>query len=158
MSAPKVVFLDIDGVLVNRRSLKERSGLRAVADNKCVYALNHVTTSTGAVIVLASSWRFCGLEEMRLILAHWGVRAELIGCTPDLTIPPPTRGALYLGVPRSREIQAWMDENGRPDSFVILDDDPDADVDGRQIRTQFEVGLTEANAHRAIAILAEAAK
>lgn len=149
----RIIFLDIDGVLVNIRSLKERSGRDAVADHKCVYALNKITNITGAKIVLASSWRFCGLEEMRLILAHWGVRGELIGCTPDLTMPPPTSDALYVGVPRSREIQSWMDENGKPDFFVVIDDDADAGIDGRQVITRFEDGLTESGAFQAIAIL-----
>lgn len=153
----KAIFLDIDGVLVNRRSLKERSGMRAVADRGCVDALNRVIVSGGpgsfVPIVLSSSWRFCGLEEMRLILRHWGVWGELIGCTPDLTRVPSESGGLYVGVPRSLEIQAWMGVNGRPEEFVILDDDRDADVDGRLVATEFESGLTHADANRAIRIL-----
>jgi hypothetical protein len=53
--AVKVVFLDIDGVLVTARTLKERSGKYKVADNKCIYALNHLTMMTGACIVISSS-------------------------------------------------------------------------------------------------------
>lgn len=153
-----LVFLDIDGVLVNRRSLAERSGQKAVADHKCVYALNHVTNITGAKIVLSSSWRFCGLEEMRLILRHWGVIAELVSMTPDLTRKP-ADSDLYVATPRREEIKAWLEQNGMPDRLVVIDDDADADLgDGRFVRTQFEQGLTEHDAHRAIAMLAEASR
>lgn len=151
-----IVFLDIDGVLVNRRSLIERSGLRAIGDGDCVDALNHVTDTTGAEIILSSSWRFCGLNEMRLILRHWGVKAPLIGMTPDLTRSPTKHGELYVGVPRGREIQAWLDEaEVKPERFVIIDDDCDMEhLRGSLIKTEFEVGLTMMDALLAIEMLA----
>ena len=153
ISIVPLIFLDIDGVLVNRRSLAERSGTRAVADKTCVYALNHITTLTGAKIVLSSSWRFCGLEEMRLIFRHWGVSAELISMTPDLTRKPGD-SVLYIATPRREEIASWLMQNGQPACYVVIDDDSDADMgDGRFIHTKFDIGLTEAEAVNAIQIL-----
>jgi len=140
--ADRVVFLDIDGVLVNRRS-----GMRAVADHRCVYALNYLLDVSTAQLVISSAWRFCGLEEMRLILGHWGVRGEVIGITPDLT-----RKVLgvYSAVERGHEIQAWLDENPC-DSYVILDDDDPGEAwHERWIRTVFERGLTEHEARKAL--------
>lgn len=127
-----------------------------MADSSCVSALNYIVRRGGSVlesdqcrIVLSSSWRFCGTEEMRLILKHWGVAGELLDCTPDLTRSPESPGAIYVGVPRSREIQAWLDANEKPESYVIIDDDLDADIAGRLIKTQFDVGLTLVDAKRA---------
>jgi hypothetical protein len=144
----KVIFLDIDGVLVNRRSLKERSGMRAVADHKCVYVLNHILDTTKAKLVISSAWRFCGLEEMRLILNHWGVRGEVLGITPDLT-----RKVLgvYSAVERGEEIQQWLNETPADITYVILDDDDPGDSwHSRWVRTQFESGLTEADGAKTI--------
>lgn len=151
----KVLFLDIDGVLVTARSLKERSGRGAVGDPSCVRELNRVTDATGAVLVLSSSWRFCGLEEMRLILRHWGVAAPLVSMTPDLTRKAGAEG-LYAGVPRGREIQAWFDEYEASPRFAIVDDDADMEhLADRLVRTQFSAGLTAADADRLIAMLGE---
>lgn len=149
----KVIFLDIDGVLVNRRSLKERSRRRAVADPGCVAALNAILERTGAAIVLSSAWRFSGLEEMRLILNHWGVSPHLIGVTPDRTRREAS--GLYAGDPREAEIQQWLDEQkGLIEAFVILDDDGDmGHLAAHLVRTEFEIGLTPAQAEYAIAIL-----
>jgi len=157
-----VIFLDIDGVLVNRRALADRRaqklGYRYVADPPCVDALNAITETTQALIVLSSSWRFCGLEEMRLILKHWGVEAPLVDMTPDLTRVPIEDGGLYQGVPRGREIQAWLDAAEHPiTSFVILDDDADMEhLAPFLIKTEFEPGLTMEHAERAIAMLRRA--
>lgn len=148
----KVIFLDIDGVLVTSRTLKERFGLRSIANPSCVAALNHITDSTGAKIVISSAWRFCGLEEMKLILSYWGITGDVISVTPDLT-----RKVLgvYSAVPRSHEIREWMyKETAVLDNWVILDDG--GDLDGylnRLVQTEFEEGLTMAQAEEAINLL-----
>lgn len=144
----RVAFLDIDGVLVNRRSLKERSGLKAVGDPRCVYALNYLLQVSMAKVVVSSSWRFCGLEEMRLILCHWGMRGDVIDITPDLT-----RKVLgvYSAVERGEEIQQWLDEHPEYTDYVILDDDdPGERWHQRWVRTVFERGMTEHDARRAL--------
>lgn len=149
----KVIFLDVDGVLVNRRSLMDRSGRDSVADSKCVYALNHITDTTGAKIVVSSSWRFCGEQEMRLVLAHWKVRAEMISITPDLTRK---ENNLYVATPRGYEIQKWIDEHPEVTAFAILDDECDmAHLESKLVKTVFEAGLTEQDALKAIQMLTE---
>lgn len=148
----KLIFLDIDGVLVTARTLKGRSGLRAVADPACVAALNYITDTTGAKIVISSSWRFCGLEEMRLILKHWNVTADVIGMTPDLT-----RKVLnvYSAVPRIREVCAWLhSEIDDVDAWIAIDDDSDFEgYEHRLVKTVFECGLTMSDAEKAIGML-----
>lgn len=150
-----ILFLDIDGVLVNARSLRERSGRHSVADSNCVAQLNRVTNVTGAALVLSSSWRFCGLEEIRLILQHWGVTGELISMTPDLTRKSGELG-LYAGVPRGREIQEWLNDHAHDGcTFAIVDDDADMEhLTPRLVRCEFAAGLTDGDADRLIMMLA----
>ena len=147
----KVLFLDIDGVLVNKRSLAERNQMgRSVADPACIASLNRIVEATGCKVVLSSSWRFCGLQEMNRILEFWGCKFQLHGMTPDLTRKQDT---LYVGVPRGREIEEWL-RTSQVDSFVILDDDADMEpLAPHLVRTVFEHGLTNELADAAIALL-----
>jgi len=150
----KIVFLDIDGVLVNRKSLLFASGMRAAGNADCVAALNRITDETGAFIVVSSTWRMAGLMQIKEILKSWGVKAEVLGLAPDLTR---RRGAIYTATERGDEIQEWLDTSIYPvESFVILDDDSDMKhLLNRLVRTKFEVGLTEQDATRAISFLCE---
>jgi hypothetical protein len=143
MSTP-IIFLDIDGVLNNPGCYLIASGSRTPPDPKCVEALNYITESSGARIVVSSSWRI-GREviELRELLIGWGVKAPVISKTP------------YLGTMRGLEIADWLlrHEGTRyyPSSFIVLDDDPDAEpfLD-HLIQTAGHIGLTMADAERAI--------
>lgn len=149
-----IIFLDIDGVLVNRRSLKERSGMKAVGDPVCVGNLNRLIALADARLVISSSWRFCGLEEMKLILSYWGVNGTVIGLTPDLSYKSPESN-IWICPLRGEEIQKWLDENtGVWNDFVILDDDADmSHLEGKLVRTDFEIGLTDNDVKAALKIL-----
>ena len=138
------IFLDIDGVLINRNSLRKASGLRATADPACVAELNRITDATGASVVVSSTWRRQGRRFVTDALRKWGVSGRVIGCTPILN-----------SVDRGNEIQAYVDASTRPiGSFVILDDDSDMlHLSGRLVQTEFESGLTRDDAVRAIEIL-----
>lgn len=149
----KVLFLDIDGVLVNRESLMKASGIHAKAHPACVAALNEIVSKTGANVVVSSTWRHFGLLKMKDFLSDWGVKAKVLDCTPDLTRK---RGAIYSNVCRGDEIQAWLDGYDRypVESFVILDDDSDMNhLLPRLVKTEFERGLTMEDAARAIEML-----
>lgn len=151
-----VVFLDIDGVLVTARTLKERSGRYMVAECKCVYALNHLTAITDSAIVISSSWRFCGRNEMNAIFRLWGVRAPIVGMTPDLTRKDHT--GKYHAVPRGLEIQLYLSDNPVVGNFVILDDECEmAHLEPFLVKTKFDCGLTEQDTEKAIKILTGAA-
>lgn len=144
-----IIFLDIDGVLVNRASLRQASGLRASADPKCVSALNKIIAETDAKIVVSSTWRRSGVNFVIQKLRSWGVSGDIVGLTPVLNV---------VNVERGNEIQTWIDENTQLGkiitSFVILDDDDDMlHLTNRLVQTVFEDGLTESDADRAIGIL-----
>jgi hypothetical protein len=143
----RIVFLDFDGVLVNDRSIRVRSGGQSTADPLCVDALNRITDATGAAIVVTSTWRFeQSRAELCGILARWGVTGRVIDCTADVCRR------------RGEEIQAWLDAHrGLYDieSFVILDDEADmAHLGPTLVQTHFKLGLTLDDAERAIRILA----
>jgi hypothetical protein len=152
----KVVFLDFDGPLIPIMSHQcpRVSGKGAQAWPSCVAALNRITDATGAVIVVSSTWRADGLMRTRERLTEWGVKADCLDLTPYLK--DRTDGGVWIGVPRGREIQAWLDGYGREpiESFVILDDDKDMEhLMPFLIHTPFDAGLTEADADAAIARL-----
>lgn len=146
----KVIFLDIDGVLVNRNSFKlprlelaEHRLSYHTADPACVFALNRIVIATEARIVVSSVWRGLGMSRIRDIFKAWEMRAQVIGLTGEI------RDAI-----RGDEIKAWLDANSDVQSFVIIDDDNDmGQLKHRLVETDCMVGLTEADADRAIAIL-----
>ena len=153
----RVVFLDFDGPIrpLMSHTNPRVSGKAAGAWPSCVEALNRITSTTGAKIVVSSVWRADGFMKTKDRLKEWGITGKMIGMTPDLT----TRGpVLWNSVPRGLEIDAWIKrytEDREPiESFVILDDDADmAHLIPFLIQTPFEVGLTESDADRAIAML-----
>lgn len=137
----RVVFLDIDGVLINRRYASKNT-----ADPRCVAELNRITDTAKAVIVVSSSWKHYGIEKITLILRQWGVTGEIAGVTPDI------KG------PRMFEITKWIDASPDYDwensAFVVIDDELDAmPFEQYRVLTDFEYGLNVVDADKAITIL-----
>ena len=178
--AMKIIFLDFDGVLVTRRSLRRRSPedrktldeVAAIAhkgDPACVGELNRVCAATGARIVVSSSWRKVGahlnsLEYVKDVLRVWGVTAEAVGVTPQLERPVcfvdagGNKRTIYQSALRGTEIQEWLTANVEPPvtNFAIVDDESDmCHLLPRLVQTEFEEGLTPAHADRLIQMLGE---
>jgi len=138
----RVVFLDIDGVLIN-----EKYANTNMADPACVEQLNRITDRTGAKIVVSSSWKHYGLPKITLILKQWGVTGDVIDITPD-----------WKGYERRWEIMGWLSDStfyqDMNNTFVVIDDEREAFPSGMfGVRTNFRHGLHTINADRAIAIL-----
>ncbi|MCR4319771.1 MAG: HAD domain-containing protein [Candidatus Brocadiaceae bacterium] len=143
----KIIFLDIDGVLVNRESLIKQSGRHAKGHPDCVMAFNKIIEATKANVVISSVWRSFGVQKMRILLREWGVKSSVIDCTPQLESMV---NGLYISPSRGAEIQAWLDKNPC-DDFIIIDDDRDMiHLMPRLIQTKFEIGLTMQDADKAI--------
>jgi hypothetical protein len=137
----KVIFLDVDGVLINRRACKIGFG---VADPDCVQILNNLIARTGAKIVMSSCWRVGRtIPEMQQLLDKWRVEGVVIGKTP-----------WDFDVERGVEIARWLGDHREVESFVIIDDDKDM---GKMmpwlVQTKFEPGLTAVDADIAANIL-----
>jgi hypothetical protein len=156
----KLIFLDVDGVLVNRESLMKASGLEATAHPDCVSALNWIIETTGADIVISSTWRIIGMGKIKDKLNEWGVAGKVRGITPDHTRRDSNTGFYVASSERGDEIQEWLDkyrsERGPIDSFVIIDDDADMKhLMPFLVQAQLERGLTMEEADRAVEILGQ---
>ena len=147
----KIVFADVDGVLVNRQSFRlPRMKCASIeptvntAFPACVRNLNRIIKETQAKIVISSTWRLLGVKAMREIFERWGVEGDIIGRTPELR-----------GSDRGIEIEQWLATCGHDiESFVILDDDADMNgLSARLVQTNFTYGLTARDATRAIELL-----
>ena len=150
-----VVFLDIDGVLCIKGCAP------GTFDRSCVHALNWLTDTTRASIVVSSTWRRMKNPTIDDKLREQGVCAKVIGVTPDLSrakvIRPMSQyaeaagGVIFTGATRGQEIKAWLDAHAqRP--FVILDDDTDmGELGDWLVPSTFEKGLTPALARLAAA-------
>lgn len=147
----KIIFLDIDGVL-NTSETKEPIDLNKVKH------LSTIVKSTGAKIVLSSSWKilndpnFPGYAEYLYL-------TECLA-SEGLSIIDQTPGPCHN---RPREIRQWLEQHPHVLSWVSLDDDfrPDQytseglDSD-RLIKTSYSgsyAGLCEDHIAWAIAIL-----
>lgn len=136
----KIIFLDIDGVLNNQvwyMSDKFREGSTkeeyevSQFDPRCVRLLNNLTDTTGAKIVVSSSWRLGRtVDELSELFEKVGITGQVIDKTPLLRFTGLEN--YYYSVPRGCEIKAWIEMNkgiiGDKVSrlkYVILDDDSD---------------------------------
>ena len=133
----RVLFLDIDGVL-NTPKMLGRFGMDFV-DNILVALVARIVRETDCKIVLSSTWRID--EKDRMIatreLAEQGLTIH--DCTPVIT----RSGGWESGgwVKRHEEIQDWLNQNP-VERFAILDDDPEACIEGHFFRTDENRGLT----------------
>ena len=157
-----VIFLDIDGVLNGDDTVERAPSGCFFVDEVRMARLVRITKSTGAKLVLTSSWRrgWSDIENGRtetkdtldfiaLKTALYAHGLELIGKTPESEED-------YRG----KEIQEWLDKwDGEPvESMVILDDDGDMEpFMTKLVLTSFSDGLQDADADRAVAILKDSA-
>lgn len=160
----KIIFLDIDGVL-NVMSLgHDKYG--SLFHPEFVDNLREIIEQTGAKIVISSTWRFAGLEQMKAMWLDRNLPGEVIDITVDCyQIVDEGRAEFYDTVERGHEVQEWIDSHQGIESYVILDDDNDflASQRGNFVRTANNInhpdsidigyGLTKECTKRAIRIL-----
>jgi hypothetical protein len=139
MPFPRILFLDIDGVLNHAGSVPIGDGF--VVEPDIAQRLNEITTMTGAGIVITSLWRRqFAVPELQQILRRAGVIGEVVGVTPDL------RASHGYGVERGWEIGHWLQEHF-PDggvTFAILDDNPIGPLSRYLVPVSFSTGLADA--------------
>lgn len=129
----RFLFLDVDGVLNSTRSPSD-------LDDSMIGFLKKIVEAVDLKIVLSSTWRRYpeGLGRLKEKLKQSDI--EIFCQTPQMS----------LAIERKEEIQTWLDANGKPDQFVILDDWPDAEIEGHFFQTDQTVGLTEEIANQVI--------
>jgi len=138
----KIVFLDLDGVLLTLQP--DKPGYQF--SKEAVAALNFLTGVSGAEVVVSSSRReTLTPPNLRSLLESAGVTGYVVGCTPHISV---------FG--RAGEIQFFVDEHRlKIASWVVLDDDPSLaeELGIRLVMVDERVGLTLENAKRAAQIL-----
>lgn len=128
MKSRRIIFLDFDGVLASdnyddvllARGVRLRDCFGRKFDPGCVASLRQVIDSTGADIVITSSWRqYLNPITMRLM---WKIRrmpGKVKGFTPKISEN------------RGMEIREWLSKHQEVVNHVILDD-----MDKRQFEVQ----------------------
>mmetsp|Transcript_132492 Transcript_132492/g.247790 ORF Transcript_132492/g.247790 Transcript_132492/m.247790 type:complete len:208 (+) Transcript_132492:150-773(+) len=147
----KILFLDVDGVLHPVNGHQEFV-------HSCVFELCRIVQATNASIVLSTAWRLVPAASafLQAQMALWGLMPP-IGETPELAKPPDNIFFRYCGMKgsmRPGEITAWLSSNLDMVDFprwVAIDDiDMTAELDPHMVRTNKRIGLTPADADRAI--------
>jgi len=143
-SSKKIVFLDIDGVL-------SPFGDRAFAP-RCMKELQRIVKSTGADVVLSSTWRTSPFtlkavnEQLSAIaLPH------CVDCTPQLD-------GYGAGDTRVMEILEWLQHATNVSSWVAIDDmnlawKHQQTMKNHFVHTRSHEGLTREKADEAIQML-----
>lgn len=144
----KVIFLDFDGVI----TIPPKWYLKA---DKIKW-VKKIVDETEAKIVVSSSWRMESVEETidKMIgipkrCPHNKMFNWFIDNLYDVT---PWVG---LGGGRGGQIQKYLNEHPEIENYVIIDDDSDM-WDSQLyhfVQTNFEDGITETEANRAIKVL-----
>lgn len=121
----KIIFLDIDGVLLTRRTMiaTGRNWSAAEPDRVLCRLLQCGCDQDGTHIVISSTWRDTP-AKCRAKLAEGG----LVHClhktdwrTPvDLPLSP---GGIYMSPTRGAEIRAWLKAHPETTDYRILDDE-----------------------------------
>ena len=144
----KYILLDFDGVLTSaahsRQCLDEHRQENLFGldwfDPKCLQALKTVVDATDAGIVVSSSWRELGKDNLALVWEEENLPGRLVGTTPEWVLM------------KRDAILEWISHHTK-DKYVIIDDQ-DLHL-SCQIQTNLEVGLTSEDALKAISILSE---
>lgn len=153
----KIIFLDFDGVITTQKS-------HWTLDVEKMKLVKLICESTGAKLVISSSWRRFTLEdtiyaitteEEALGKQPFLCPEDVIGITARMYAFKHGNRDRHYGICRGVEIAQWLDEHKEVDAYVILDDDTDMLLCQKPyfIRTHALYGLSERDAGRAIKIL-----
>lgn len=158
----KVIFLDINGVLVTRsfwNQLKlENKKARGddhyhLFDPTCVRNLEKLIEETGAKLVISSTWRYIGILKLRNLFKDRKISGEIIGLTTTERFEDSS--SIYSGESRGRQIQEYLDTHPEIENYVIIDDDADM-MDCQLenfVNTKFDTGFNDEAFEKALKIL-----
>lgn len=148
----KIIFLDFDGVITIPPKWR--------FNNAKIKYIKKIVDETNAKIVVSSSWRMKTIDETIERIKKWNYKHTksklfdwFINNLYDVT--PWDSDSKYSGTGRGGKIQTWLDDHSDVDNYVIIDDDSDM-LDSQLyhfVETNYEDGITEVEAHRAIKIL-----
>lgn len=146
----KVIFLDIDGVLNNKKLQQNRY---STILHTHIERLNTAIKLTKAKIVISSSWRYMILEKSMTkrgfenLLRTYGFIGKVIGhTTSDEKISS-----------RGLQILEWMGKHRNINKYVVLDDEDDRITEFNHpfIKIDGSIGLTGRDVDRIVETLNE---
>lgn len=137
----KVVFLDVDGVLHPYHS-RPNQQFRA----HCMRRLKAIIDTTGAKIVLSTSWRRTARATAAVNLQ---LKRHEIPTAVDKTR---IRHNEYL---RNEEVLFWIEQHPYVTHWIAIDDLPMPQLGEHYIQTSPDTGLTDANVARSIQVLTD---
>lgn len=147
----KVIFLDFDGVI----TIPPEWHLDV---NKIKY-IKQIVDTTGAKIVVSSSWRMNSIEEtiIDIYKNELPLNSKIFKWFLNnlYDVIPWVCDDKYNGTGRGGEIQTWLDKHPEVDNYVIIDDDGDM-LDSQLfhfVQTNYEDGITELETNWCIKIL-----
>jgi len=145
MAAPKVVFLDIDGVIC--------CNMAGRLEEPKLATLQGVIRATGAKVCLSTDWRRQANLKRQVVATLKRLDIEVIGATPMRAMFQPIR---------PQEITEWYHANREKfgithwvaiDDRDLLNEHGGAELNGHMVRTHPNTGLTKRLADVAIDIL-----
>jgi|EP00944_MAST-04C_sp_MAST-4C-sp1_P013315 hypothetical protein len=153
----KLIFLDIDGVMLPFPS----SSSSTIFSNEALTVLEHVVATTGAEIVLSSTWR---MDESAIEIIYKNF--ETFPSLSKIKFKNWNRTDLNLHSLRAAEIKNFL-ENKVPklglqvQQFLVIDDEPMTFESkepflyfaNRVIQTESEIGLCKEHLQSALSIL-----
>lgn len=145
----KVIFLDLDGVMITGSYQKRSTEFEGYYFTpSSVENLKQILERTGAYIVVSSTYRMAGFEYLRKMFNANGLTDGLIGQTP----------VIDYGI-RGDEIRQYIEESrldpqNAVEQFVILDDHDDmGELMPYLVQTKWVSGLDEEAREKAIQML-----
>lgn len=141
----KVLFLDIDGVLNIANGVYERGKLYKPAVINLEYLLNKIPELK---IVISSSWRHKGIDEVRNMLKESGIDPRKI---IDITGNEQSEDERDH---RGFQVECWLKKHPEVKNFAILDDQSDfVPLKNKLVKTNSYEGLTQRKVEELIDIL-----
>jgi hypothetical protein len=151
----KILFLDIDGVVVTSRShvALGKGSLMLSPDPIALGLVDRLCRETGAKIVLSSTWGpVYGAGAMRMWLTGHGVNPNHLFAEEHFLTP-----RNYLRSRRGQEVADWLEEARERsqviEAHVAIDDDGDFADKSRLVQTLFDDGLSYSDYGRALELL-----
>ena len=161
----KILFLDFDGVL-NTLRWRENEGKKAIIDHfgysfdpESVANLAKVVRHQDVGVVISSSWKCLGLEEMRRLWIERKMPGELIDITPSETrrevISQVTPGQIRWLTRKGYEINLWLSQHDNISQYAIVDDEDSMlpDQQSHFVKISPIVGVTDEDVKKIMRIL-----
>ncbi len=125
MQDQKIIFLDVDGVLVTRRScIPCGKGLLMATPDECgANILKQLCIKTGAKIVVSSTWRF-NKKNLFDLLHRAGIDEHFLYTNSECDCGACWRTTIERHDLRGGEIQAWVFKH-KCAGYAIFDDSSD---------------------------------